>query len=185
MSFFLCARVLVLIDCLSPLWSEMMRSIVSHSPWRYKFLFSRRIPMFCKNTDQNLQRVVKACMCGSCCDCFMLPLQECVSKQQQLYCRTQNFDCSTLHLEAEVGRVLDWKFGSCRLLHYYTSFTKQARPHTTFLLAWITHAGCYMFLTRKSFTFHSVYVSTSLIGFSLNEVGLWIFLTGVDQCEVT
>lgn len=91
MSFFLCARVLVLIDCLSPLWSEMMRSIVSHSPWRYKFLFPRRIPMFCKNTDQNLQRVVKACMCGSCCHCFMLPLQECVSKQQQLYCRTRKF----------------------------------------------------------------------------------------------
>lgn len=45
---------------------------------------------------KNLQWVVAAVTT------VMLPLQECASKW--LYCRTQNFDCTTLHHEAEISR---------------------------------------------------------------------------------
>lgn len=66
--FSLSARVCVLMECLSPLWRKMMRSIILHSPSRYRFLFPRRIPVFCKNIDQEFTVSCKgACMCGSCC----------------------------------------------------------------------------------------------------------------------
>lgn len=72
-----CAGVCVLMECLSPLWRKMMRSIILHSPGRYGFLFPRRIPAFCKNTDQEFTASCKgACMCGSCCHYSHIPTAE-------------------------------------------------------------------------------------------------------------